>query len=278
MTLCHYRDCRGLSWKLAVAVCLLVCVIPAQADEPRNGLDWYQQARALQDEKKYDAALEAYRHALELEYQPAGALMRMAQIEAAQGKKDAAMKHLREAWKLAPSVIALLPQLGGIPELEDNPDFRKLMAEAEQMQHPCKTQPESVQFDFWLGDWTVASPQGQVVGENHIMKDLEGCVVRESWTNAYGSRGTSVNFYDPATKLWHQVWTSDGGTITHYEGRLENGAMRFEAKGFGDADGTTQFRRMIFTPNADGSVRQYIEDSTDGKNWTPSFDGIYRRQ
>ena len=87
-----------------------------------------------------------------------------------------------------------------------------------------------------------------------------------------------MSFYDPATKMWHQVWTSENGTVTHYEGSWSDGAMRFHAKGFGDADGVTQHRRMSFTPNPDGSVRQLIEQSTDGTTWTVGFDGLYRKQ
>ncbi|MGA9572586.1 MAG: hypothetical protein WBS20_01430, partial [Lysobacterales bacterium] len=148
--------------------------------------------------------------------------------------------------------------------------------EADQARHPCKVRPEASQFDFWLGNWTVTNPQGQMAGENHVTHDLQNCVVRESWTNLYGDHGTSVNFYDPASKQWHQIWTSDNGTITHYAGKFHDGAMRFEASGFGSTDGETAFRRMTFTPSPDGSVRQLIEDSTDGKTWIVSFDGIYR--
>ena len=42
--------------------------------------------------------------------------------------------------------------------------------------------------------------------------------------------------------------------------------------------GLTQHERITWTPNADGSVRQRWETSTDdGKTWTVAFDGIYRK-
>ena len=152
----------------------------------------------------------------------------------------------------------------------------RLLERAERARHPCLARPESRQLDFWLGEWTVSNPQGQAVGENVITVDLEGCVVRESWTDSYGNRGTSVNFYDPASAFWHQVWTSDNGTVTHYQGEWRDGAMRFAAGGFGDADGVTVHRRMTFTPNPDASVRQLIEQSEDGTVWSVGFDGLYR--
>ena len=262
-----------------VLLLVLTCTLTASAASARTktGMDWYLLGRSLQEQEKFDAAFDAYQHALDMKFQPAGALLRMAQIAALRGDSDEAMRRLDMAFDINPVAVGLLPQLGGIPTLAGDPRFKELMVKAERARHPCKNSPESAQFDFWLGDWTVTNPRGQVVGHNQVTHDLEGCVLRESWTDSYGNRGTSVNFYDPASAMWHQVWTSDNGTITHYEGRLSGGAMRFRAGGFGDADGKTHFRRMTFTPNGDGSVRQFIEDSNDGKTWTTSFDGLYRK-
>jgi tetratricopeptide (TPR) repeat protein len=243
---------------------------------PQTGMDWYAQGRAQQEAGQYDAAMDAFQHAADANYQPAGAMMRMAQISAIQGRADDALGYLKRAYDLNPQAVALLPKIGGIPQLADSAEYQSLLTRADLAKHPCKEREEASQFDFWLGDWQVTNPQGQVAGENHISKDLANCVVRESWTNVYGDRGTSVNFYDPASDHWHQVWTSDIGAITHYEGEFREGSMRFEASGFGNKDGKTAFRRMTLTPDADGSVRQLIEDSNDGDSWVTSFDGIYR--
>ena len=264
----------------AIALLLSTLALQVQADAPstRSGMDWYLLGRSLQDQKHYDKAYDAYQHALDMKFQPAGALLRMAQIAAKRGDNRDALDRLERAYALSPMSVSILPQLGGIPELADNPQFIALMAKTDKARHPCKTLPEAAQFDFWLGDWTVTNSRDQIVGHNHVTHDLMDCVLRESWTDIYGDRGTSVNFYDPATRHWHQVWTSDNGTVTHYEGQLTDGAMHFVANGFGDADGKTHFRRMTFTPHKDGSVRQLIEVSEDGITWTTSFDGLYRKQ
>lgn len=245
---------------------------------PDSGADWYALGLALQERQEYEPALEAFERAVELEYQPGGALMRSAQIFAAQGDLEEALRRLERVAEINPMALSFLPQIGGIPQLEDDPRLQGIIEEADRARYPCRARPESRRFDFWLGEWSVSNPQGQVVGENVVTVDLEGCVVRESWTDAYGGRGTSVNFYDPATGRWHQVWTSDNGTITHYEGEWRDGAMRFVATGFGDADGRSRHRRMTFTPNLDGSVRQLIEVSEDGATWTVGFDGLYRKK
>ena len=55
-----------------------------------------------------------------------------------------------------------------------------------------------------------------------------------------------------------------------------DGAVRFQ--GTVVRDGRELLDRTTLTPQDDGSVRQLIEASDDGgRNWTPTFDGIYRR-
>jgi hypothetical protein len=174
--------------------------------------------------------------------------------------------------------IVLVPALeavGGIPELENDAQFKAALAGALAKRYPCRDRAESRQFDFWVGEWNVSGPQGNATGTSSITRDLEGCVVREAWTDGYGGKGSSVNFYDPATKLWHQVWTDDVGAVTHYVGGLRNGAMAFRAQGFGDADGSHHQRTLVFTPHPDGSVEQVFQDSDDGKTWKTTFDGNY---
>jgi hypothetical protein len=286
-----HRSLRRPGWTaIAAATLLLLTPLAAQQPpslaelrarveaQPDSGADWYALGRALQDAQQYPAALRAYERARELRFQPGSAALRSAQILATTGDTEGALRLLEQTAAVAPAVLSLLPQIGGIPQLEGEPRLQKLLADAEAARHPCKTRRESRQLDFWLGEWAVSNPQGQVIGSNVIAVDLAGCVIRESWTDTYGSRGTSVNFYDPATARWHQIWTSENGTVTHYEGRWSDGAMRFLANGFGDADGTATHRRMTFTPNPDGSVRQLIEQSEDGIQWTVGFDGLYRKQ
>lgn len=74
---------------------------------------------------------------------------------------------------------------------------------------PCAA-PEHRQFDFWVGEWNVTG-QGQVggpVSTNIVENLLDGCVIQENWTAANGSRGRSINAYDPDTGEWHQTWVS----------------------------------------------------------------------
>ncbi|MGA9573174.1 MAG: hypothetical protein WBS20_04410, partial [Lysobacterales bacterium] len=78
------------------------------------------QGRQQQDAGDYEAALAAFQRAADMKFQPAGAMMRMAQIYGIQGNTDTALSLLKNAFELNPTTVALLPQLGGVPALEEN--------------------------------------------------------------------------------------------------------------------------------------------------------------
>jgi len=137
--------------------------------------------------------------------------------------------------------------------------------------------PEYRGFDYWLGEWSVTDPAGQVVGSNIITSVSGGCAVLESWTDARGRTGTSLNWYDPSSERWTQLWVGEGGMILHLEGGIVNGAMEMTADGKA-ANGTPVRNRLRWTPLEGGKVRQHWEMSTDGgATWQTSFDGTYTR-
>ena len=97
----------------------------------------------------------------------------------------------------------------------------------------------------------------------------------ESWTSASGSDGHSINYVDPATDQWIQVWMGADGTLITGRGGLEGGAMRLVGEHVLKTGERRPFR-MTFTPKDDGSVRQLLEESTDGgKTFSTWFDGRY---
>jgi hypothetical protein len=143
---------------------------------------------------------------------------------------------------------------------------------------PCATRSESRQFDFWIGDWEVRTPQGQLAGTNNVQLILGDCVIAENWTGARGSSGKSFNFYDAGTGKWHQLWVDDRGGVLRLTGEYRDGAMRFEGETPG-RDGTKTLEKLTFTPLPEGRVRQYWEQSgDDGKTWKVIVDGPYIRK
>lgn len=132
-------------------------------------------------------------------------------------------------------------------------------------------------FDFWIGEWTVTDPAGAVAGSNVITSVSDGCALLEEWRSADGNTGTSLNHYDARTGRWYQRWVGAGQSILHLEGGLEDGSMVLSGERTARAGGSI-IDRIRWTPQADGSVRQHWQYSTDGgTTWSEAFDGTYRR-
>ena len=144
---------------------------------------------------------------------------------------------------------------------------------------PCENL-QSRQFDFWLGQWEVTNPAGQLAGRSRIESILDGCVLLENWDSPSGVSGKSFNIFNTDSGHWEQFWVDNSGSRLHLSGGMEEGSMVLQGvQDKADAKtGVTQRERITWTPNADGSVRQHWETSSDdGKSWKTSFDGLYRR-
>jgi hypothetical protein len=143
---------------------------------------------------------------------------------------------------------------------------------------PCEG-PEHRQFDFWIGRWDVTDTKtGAPAGQSVIERLYDGCALRENWSEP-GFTGGSLNAYDPSAAQWRQTWTDSAGAWREFVGGLADGRMVLTARTLSRrTPGQTVLVRMAFTPNADGSVRQYSDISADGgATWTARYDYTYRR-
>jgi hypothetical protein len=135
--------------------------------------------------------------------------------------------------------------------------------------------PESAQFDFWVGTWTVTE-RGKPAGTNRIERVLGGCALMESWQGASGSAGRSLNFYDAADGRWHQTWIDSSGGALFLSGRLTNGSMRLEGERPAEGKDPPMRHRITWTALPDGKLRQLWESRAAGsREWVVQFDGIY---
>lgn len=140
-------------------------------------------------------------------------------------------------------------------------------------------EPEHRAFDFWLGDWLVTNSSGVQVGENLIELKEGGCLLIENWTSASGGTGTSMNYWDPADKIWKQVWVSSNGSVGHFIGNLSSDNVMVLEGDMLAANGTALLLKGTWTLLEDGRVRQHFEQSTDdGASWSTWFDGYYARR
>lgn len=178
--------------------------------------------------------------------------------------------------------------LGGIPPetltaekdfagWKDDAQFKEIVRKSDIAVNPCKASPNFRQFDFWIGDWDVKTPQGQSAGASSVQLILGQCIIFENWTGGSGTSGKSFNIYDINDKKWHQSWVDDKGTFTHYIGSLLDGKMVVVADTI--VAGKKTLAKMTFSKLPNGDVRQFGENSTDGgTTWATAFDLIYSRK
>lgn len=245
---------------------------------PTDPAAWQKRTLALQGLGRYDDALAALGEAKKHGAPTMWLLTREGRLRALKGDRDRAFELFTAAAKLGFPNTTLLDTDPELATLRADPRFATLRQQVDRNANPCAYQPESKQFDFWVGEWDVTSA-GAPAGTSKVEKILNGCVLQENWTSAGGSAGggKSFNLYDPEQKRWRQTWVDAGGRITDYVGGLDKeGRMVFTAH---DAWPSTKVHlRMTFTRLSDTQVRQLIETSPDRKKWSVAFDGLYTKR
>jgi hypothetical protein len=137
--------------------------------------------------------------------------------------------------------------------------------------------PEHREFDFWIGDWDVSTPDGNQVGTNRITLILGTCVLLETWKGKSGLEGWSFNVFDRVEHKWHQTWVDSHGMRLDLVGTLVGKNMVLSGTRPG-TDGGTIVDRITWEPIDANHVRQLWEQSKDGgKTWAVAFDGKYVR-
>ena len=145
----------------------------------------------------------------------------------------------------------------------------------------CETMESFNDFDFWLGEWNVYSNDEarKLQGINLITKHHKNCLIMENWTSLQGGTGSSMNYYDAVEDQWRQLWVAGGYSIDYTGGLNESGSMELNGKINYYKTGKSHAFRGTWTPNTDGSVRQFFEQQDpESQEWAVWFDGLYVRK
>ncbi|MDX1629790.1 MAG: hypothetical protein R3345_13880, partial [Fulvivirga sp.] len=191
---------------------------------------------------------------------------------------DEAIFALREGAENGATGYTMLKQHPDYQALREHPEFPPLLEQIEHNTYPCLTDSNNRHFDFWLGEWEVYV-NGKKVGDNSITLANGGCAIHESYTTGMRDfTGQSINYYDKKDGKWHQVWVGSGGGVLDYvEIDKAEGMLQFQCD-YLSQKGEVVYSRLTFTANEDGTVRQFFENSRDGVEWTPGFDGLYKKK
>ena len=147
----------------------------------------------------------------------------------------------------------------------------------------CGALPAFHALDFWIGRWRVTS-SGAFDGTDDVRAVQNGCAIVESWTDADGSHGQSLFYYNAFADTWRQVWVTERATARgglkekQLVARYPDGGVRFEGLLPGAPGSRLVLDRTTLTPLSPTRVHQVIEDSIDGgTSWRVAFDAIYTR-
>lgn len=145
-----------------------------------------------------------------------------------------------------------------------------------QAQTVCSSNGSS-QLDFMLGNWDFFSKKGEFLGENNIQLVLGTCTLEEIYESIDGFKTRSVMSYDEVTKSWSNIWTDDFGTTLHFKGKFQNNKLLMKATSL-NAQGKKTYHRLTYSKNANGTISQIWQKSTNLKEWETIFNGTYKRQ
>ena len=251
--------------------------------QPENARFWYRLGVSARGNQHYEAALEAMQKAKALGNGKGlpGSLAdyEIATTYAGMGNNLLALEFLKS------SAIAGFMQpgrLGSDAEWNSLRTNDQFVALAKQVQHnatPCDNS-EFKQFDFWLGDWDVASASDGVhQGSSHISKEMSGCVIWENWNSAGGPYfGKSYNTWNSNLNRWEQYWVDNSGGVMFFHGSLKDNIMDYWTDDVPQSTGGTLLRHLQFFNLGPDKVRQWSQGSPDGgKTWHTEYDLIYTR-
>jgi tetratricopeptide (TPR) repeat protein len=245
------------------------------SSDSKNGLAWQNLGECFLQLHKFDQAVEAFTVAAELNFRPLINKVNVARAYAEKGDRNQAFKALNEVvatgqgGRVRPFILASTE----FTKYRDDLQFKSILEAVA----PCKS-PEFRQFDFWVGDWEVQDPSGNVVGQNLVTLEQDGCLIIEHWKDAGGVQtGTSFNYYDIRDKKWHQLYLDNSGNAGAFPamaGNLTGGKMILLT----NEKASPVFRWTWYTLAPD-HVRQMAEQSSDAqKSWQIFWDSMYARK
>jgi hypothetical protein len=145
----------------------------------------------------------------------------------------------------------------------------------------CMDITQAREFDFWIGEWDAyVTGTDKLAGHSRIEVASGGCMILENWTSVgQPFSGKSMNFVDPVSGKWKQVWVGSGGiNVSEFlNGEYKDGAMRFEYENE-LPDGKMQFVKFHFYNVSKDEVRQHHQTSEDGAKWSTTYDFTYKRK
>src|SRR5258708_2977630 len=156
-------------WPEAVAAYRSIAAV-----DPTNALVWQNLGEALLQQHKAAQGREAFQHALDLHFRLVSNQVNVARTYADENDRANALGLLQN---LAASgqggiIRPIVLSSNEFTRWKDDAQFQALLAQTV----PCQS-PEFHQFDFCIGDWEVQDQLVNVVGNNLVTIEHDGCLL-----------------------------------------------------------------------------------------------------
>lgn len=253
--------------------------------EPNNSLAWNRLGFSYHNLSNYDRALPNYLKSLE--YKPTPPIettvqSRLARVYSVKKENEKAFQSLDRALQLGYANLTELDTQKEFDNIRTDSRFAEIVKKATINVYPCMGNVQARQFDFWIGEWDAyVRGTDNLAGKSKIELASGGCMILENWTSVGAPfNGKSMNFVDPVSGKWKQIWVGSGGVnATEFlNGEYRDGAMRFEHETV-NPQGVKQKVHFYFFNEGPDQVRQFHETSIDdGKTWTTTYDFTYKRR
>ena len=148
----------------------------------------------------------------------------------------------------------------------------------------CATIAAYHRLDFWIGSWNAYDRKGRALGSDVVSSILAGCAVQEYWTDADGSHGLGIIYYNNFTNQWSKLYLSErsnlrgGMTQRVLVAEFPDVGVRFEGVVPGPVGESRVVDRTTIRPLPDGRIHYEKEITKDGGDrWVTTFEAFYVR-
>jgi hypothetical protein len=147
---------------------------------------------------------------------------------------------------------------------------------------PCAADSSYQRLSFWIGDWDVFDSTGTHYATQRVTPVLDACAVMAEWASNAGDKGIGLSAFDPKTREWKQVYTSNQLPVPSSV-KLRTSDPSYDGPGLRfipvlDPKGDTIARtRITILPLSGHRALQMFEDSRDaGRTWHLAFKAEHR--
>jgi hypothetical protein len=140
---------------------------------------------------------------------------------------------------------------------------------------PCAANPATRQLDFWLGEWSIAGPDGTPNGTSRVHLALDQCMVVESWSGGQGHQGENMFAYSQDDHSWHGMFADNEGRVHVFvDGKVTAGSAVFSGPSRGP-NGETLLNRISISRAGAGVTQLWQKSADNGITWSTEYRGVY---